>query len=79
VPEYAAALMRVTLRGFHGFTSGTDFGRSGTESGRFGRVPTMEVSRQSMTSWIHAVTVAGKRCCPIPSQSRIVVGEPAVS
>src|SRR5882672_4010407 len=34
--EYAAALMRVTLGGFHGFTGGTDFGSSGTESGRFG-------------------------------------------
>jgi len=28
VQEYAAALMRVTLRGFLGFTSGTGFGRS---------------------------------------------------
>ena len=35
--EYAAALMRVTLGGFHGFTSRTDFRRSGTGSGRFGR------------------------------------------
>ena len=35
--EYAAALMRVTLGGFRGFTGGTDFGSSGTESGGFGR------------------------------------------
>jgi len=42
-------------------------------------VPMMEVSRQRVISWIHAATVAGKRCCPIPSQSRVVVGEPAVS
>src|SRR5882672_4885507 len=35
--EYAAALMRVTLGGFHGFTGGTDFGSFGTESRRFGR------------------------------------------
>src|SRR5882672_7158002 len=35
--EYAAALMRVTLRGFCGFTSGTGFGRSRTESRRFRR------------------------------------------
>ena len=33
-------------------------------------VPTMEVSRQRVSSWIHAVTVAGKRCYPIPSQLR---------
>src|SRR5882672_7715277 len=32
--EYAAALMRVTLGGFRGFTGGTDFGSSGTEFGR---------------------------------------------
>ena len=30
--EYAVALMRVTLRGFLGFTSGTGFRRSKTES-----------------------------------------------
>src|SRR5882724_11621704 len=30
--EYAAALMRVTLRGFLGFTSGTGFRSSGTGS-----------------------------------------------
>src|SRR5882672_4754600 len=35
--EYAAALMRVTLRGFRGFTGGIDCGSSGTESGRFGK------------------------------------------
>src|SRR5882724_7867159 len=35
--EYAAALMSVTLRGFLGSTSGTDFGISGTESGSFRR------------------------------------------
>ena len=34
--EYAAALMRVTLGGFCGVTSGTGFGISGTESGGFG-------------------------------------------
>ena len=31
--EYAAALMRVTLGGFLGFTGGTGFRRSGTGSG----------------------------------------------
>ena len=31
--EYSAALMRVTIRGFMGFTGGTGFGRSGTGSG----------------------------------------------
>src|SRR5882724_7422530 len=36
--EYAAALMRVTLRGFLGSTGGMDFGISGTGSGSFGRV-----------------------------------------
>src|SRR5467141_1192773 len=35
--EYAAALMRVTLGGFRGFTGRTDFGSSGTESGSFRR------------------------------------------
>ena len=34
--EYAAALMRVTLRGFCGVTGGTGFGRSGTVSRSFG-------------------------------------------
>ena len=34
--EYAAALMRVTFRGFLGFTGGTDFESSGTESRMFG-------------------------------------------
>ena len=33
--EYTAALMSVTLGGFHGVTSGSGFGRSGTESGSF--------------------------------------------
>jgi len=36
VQEYAAALMRVTLRGFHGVTGGTYFGRSRTGFGIFG-------------------------------------------
>src|SRR5882724_7434944 len=35
--EYAAALMRVTLRGFLGSTGRTDFGISRTGSGSFGR------------------------------------------
>jgi len=35
--EYAAALMRVTLGGFHGVTGGRGSGGSGTESGGFGR------------------------------------------
>jgi len=35
--EYAAALMRVTLRGFLGSTGGTGFRISGTESGSFRR------------------------------------------
>ena len=34
--EYAAALMRVTLRGFWGVTGRTGFIISGTESGSFG-------------------------------------------
>ena len=34
--EYAAALIRVTLRDFHGVTSGMDLGISGTGSGSFG-------------------------------------------
>ena len=68
--EYAAALMRVTL----GVSMGLPVeevpevpGQSpeGSEG-----VPTMEVSRQRVSSWIHAAMVAGKRCCPIPSQSR---------
>ena len=36
VQEYAAALMRVTLGGFHGVTGRTGFVRSRTESGSFG-------------------------------------------
>src|SRR5882724_3198514 len=35
--EYTAALMRVTLGGFLGSTSGMDFGISGTGSRSFGR------------------------------------------
>src|SRR5882724_12561240 len=35
VREYAAALMRVTLGGFRGVTSGKGSGGSGTESGGF--------------------------------------------
>ena len=35
VLEYAAALIRVTLRGFQGFTGGTGFERSRTESRSF--------------------------------------------
>jgi len=34
--EFAAALMRVTLGGFHGVTGRTGFGRSGTGSGSIG-------------------------------------------
>ena len=70
VREYTAALMRVTLGGFWGFT-----GRMGLEY--LGQSPevsegelTTEVSWQRVISWIRAVMVAGKRCCSIPSQSR---------
>ena len=42
-------------------------------------VPTTVVSRQRVTSWIRAATVAGKRCCPIPVNRGIVAGEPVVS
>jgi len=41
--EYAAALVRVTLRGFLGSTGGTEFRISGTGSGSFGRGATTEI------------------------------------
>ena len=68
--EYAAALMRVTLGGFWGFTRGTGFGISRQGLEVLEVVPMMGVSQQMVSSCIHAETVAGKRCCPIPSQLR---------
>jgi len=65
-------------RGFHGVTGGKVPG-FWDRVRRFRRGATMEVSQQRVSSWIRAAMVARKRCCPIPSQSRIVAGEPAVS
>jgi len=65
-----AALMRVTL-GFPWVTSRRGSGGFGTDVWRVQKGwPIMEVSRQRVSSWIRAAMVSGKRCCPIPSQSR---------
>src|SRR5882724_8043312 len=62
--EYAAALMRVTLRGFLGSTSRwvSEYPRQGLEVSE--GVLMTEVSQQRVSSWIHAAMVARKRCCP---------------
>ena len=54
VQEYPAALMRVTLGGFCGFTGGTGLEDLGQSPEVSGVVLTMEVSQWRLSSWIHA-------------------------
>jgi len=61
--RYAAALMRVS-RGFHGVTGGEVLEVSRTLVRRVQRGTDDEVSQQRVSSWIRAVTFAGKRMLP---------------
>jgi len=77
--EYAAALMRVTLGGFLGFTGGTGsrIPRAGSRISARG-VNDGSVSME-VSSWIQAVMVARNYVPNTQSIQRIVAGEPVVS
>src|SRR5882724_4148959 len=68
--KYAAALMRVTVGGFLGLLGEQISEVLEVDPEHSEGVPMMEMSWQRVRSQIHAVMVARKRCCPIPSQSR---------
>jgi len=68
--EYAAALMRVTLGVSTGLPVEEVLEVPGQSPEGLEGMPTTEVSRHRVSSWICAAMLARKRCCPIPSQSR---------